>query len=120
MFRTITKIVGGFLVAVALLGVPAITAGQSLLARFTDQVSAFHADRWTRFVSPGYHQLEVEGDGDTDLDCYVENSAGQVLGSDTDSTDYCIVRWYQSRGHQVSFRIENLGDVYNRYEFRLW
>jgi hypothetical protein len=34
--------------------------------------------------------------------------------------DYCVVTWYQSTDRRVSFRIENLGSVYNRYVFRLW
>lgn len=122
MVSTLKKVGVGFLVFSALsLVTPALTAaGQSLLVRVVDRVLAFETDRWTQFVPAGSHRLEVEGDGDTDLDCFVVDSRGRVLGSDTDSTDYCVVTWYQYTGQRVSVRIENLGRVYNQYELRLW
>jgi hypothetical protein len=122
MFRTLTKSVAGFLVTAALVAsAPAVSAaGQYLVLHFVDRVNAFDTDGWTHYVRAGYHRLEVEGDGDTDLDCVVVDQFGNTLGSDRDATDYCIVTWYQTTDRQVSFRIENLGRVYNRYEFRLW
>jgi hypothetical protein len=121
MFRTFIKVGAGFLVTVVLfLFAPTLIAGQRLLVEFVDRVSAFDTDRWTRYIRDGHHGLEVEGDGDTDLDCFVEDMSGRRLGSDTDLTDHCIVTWHQSEGQRVSFRIKNLGDVYNEYEFRLW
>lgn len=67
----------------------------------------------------GYRSLiEVKGDGDTDLDCYLRDSAGNTVAKDTDSTDHCILtnipRW------TGSFRLEirNLGSVYNRYHLQ--
>jgi hypothetical protein len=122
MFRTFTKIVAGFLVVVTLiLAAPGLTvAGQSPRFQFVDRVSAFDTDQWTRFVRAGYHRLEIEGDGDTDLDCFVIDNSGRTLGSDTDRTDYCIVTWNQETDQRVSVRIRNLGRVYNEYEFRLW
>lgn len=97
-----------------------ITAAAQAILRFTDTVAAFGTDRWIHFLDAGYHRLEVQGDNDTDLDCWVSDLQGNLLGSDTDETDYCIIRWYQPRGKRLNFRIDNLGGVYNRYEFRLY
>jgi hypothetical protein len=94
-------------------------AAQGWFLRFVDRAEAFGTDAWTQYVPAGRHRLEIEGDGDTDLDCFVFDSSGRLLGADDDATDYCIVTWYQSRGARLDFRIENLGRVYNRYEFRL-
>ena len=122
MCNTLTKSVVGFLVAAVLaVSAPAISAaGTYLVVHFVDRVNAFDTDGWTHYVRAGYHRLEVEGDGDTDLDCVVVDQFGNTLGSDTDETDYCVIAWYQSTDRQVSFRIRNLGSVYNRYEFSLW
>ena len=35
----------------------------------------------------------VDGDGDTDLDCYIYDENGNLIDSDTDTTDYCILGW---------------------------
>ena len=122
MFRTVRKLAGFVFVVLLLVASASASsaAGRGMLLRFVDRVAAFGSDRWVHAVEAGYHRLEVEGDGDTDLDCFVRDRSGGLLGSDTDGTDYCIVTWYQSSDMQVSFRIDNLGRVYNRYEFRLW
>jgi hypothetical protein len=122
MFRKVRQFAGFvFLVLLLVASASAIhAAGRSLILRFVDRVAAFASDRWTHPIAAGYHRLEVEGTGVTDLDCFVSDRFGNLLGADTDDTDYCIVAWYQSDDLQVSFRIDNLGHVYNRYEFRLW
>ena len=58
----------------------------------------------------------IDGDRDTDLDLYVYNEFGTLIGSDTDGTDICVVRF--TPGWTGSFRIvvQNLGSVYNQYE----
>ncbi|MGH9371598.1 MAG: hypothetical protein ACRD15_08725 [Vicinamibacterales bacterium] len=121
MFRTLRQSAAILVTTVVTLGIVAFdaTAQGRFLLHFTDVVEANDAVGWTHYVRAGYHRLEVEGDGDTDLDCWVFGRAGNLMGSDTDGTDYCIVTWYQSRGEQLEFRIANLGNVYNRYVFRL-
>ena len=94
-------------------------SAQALLLNFRDAVRAYDTDEWTQFVGAGNHLLEVIGDTDTDLDCWVTTSNGTLLGSDDDSTDHCIIRWYQPYGTRLTFHIENLGGVYNRYHFML-
>jgi hypothetical protein len=58
----------------------------------------------------------VNGDGDTDLDLYVQDENGNDICADTDETDSMICRWTPSWTGQFRVRIKNLGKVYNRYE----
>jgi len=77
-------------------------------------VDAFDTDIWT-FWATSSSRVVVDGDGDTDLDCFVYDRFGMLLGSDTDATDYCIVDIYQRTSGNIRVRIENLGAVYNQY-----
>ena len=60
-------------------------------------------------------RLLVDGDGDTDLDVYVYDENGNLIGSDTDLTDTCVVTWTPRWTGEFTIRIVNRGDVYNRY-----
>ena len=55
----------------------------------------------------------VEGDGDTDLDCWLYDAAGRLVSSDTDLTDVCVLPAPGIGTHQVVIR--NFGNVYNDY-----
>lgn len=57
----------------------------------------------------------VDGDGDTDLDCYAYAEDGSLVDSDTDTTDYCILDWFENWTGTIRIEIHNLGDVYNDY-----
>jgi hypothetical protein len=57
----------------------------------------------------------VDGDGDTDLDCYAYAEDGTLVDSDTDTTDYCILDWFENWTGTIRIEIHNLGDVYNDY-----
>ena len=82
----------------------------------TDRVLSNSTDVWEiRFRGGEVGSIRVDGDGDTDLDCYVYNSAGTLVAYDNDLTDYCILDWYQSSTGNVRLEIKNLGDVYNQY-----
>lgn len=82
----------------------------------TDLVLAHSTDTWrVDFRGGELGSIRVNGDRDTDLDCYVYNSAGTLLAYDNDLTDYCILDWYQASTGTVRLEIRNLGDVYNRY-----
>ncbi len=53
----------------------------------TDVVTAsVYGGHWT--------EVGVVGDGDTDLDLYVYDPAGRLVGYDEDPTDDCLVRFY--------------------------
>jgi hypothetical protein len=81
----------------------------------TDRVLANTTDIWHINFSGGQlGSIRVDGDGDTDLDCYVY-SDGRLVAVDDDYTDYCILDWYQRSTGPVRLEIRNLGRVYNQY-----
>ena len=55
----------------------------------------------------------VRGDGDTDLDCWLYDSTGRRVSSDTNTTDFCVLRAPGVGRHRLAIR--NFGRVYNRY-----
>lgn len=57
----------------------------------------------------------VSGDGDTDLDLYVYDENGNLIGSDTDYTDECIVTWNPIWTGPFTIKIKNRGSVRNYY-----
>jgi hypothetical protein len=57
----------------------------------------------------------VSGDGDTDLDLYVYDENGNLIASDDDYSDDCLVRWIPKWTGPFSIRVRNRGTVYNRY-----
>jgi hypothetical protein len=65
------------------------------------------------WVSGSDNFVMVRGDGDTDLDCWLYDSAGRLVSSDTDSTDFCVLPAPGVGTHRVAIR--NLGRVYNDY-----
>ena len=83
------------------------------------RVLAFETDTWRVWTSAGDTRVVVEGDGDTDLDCWVYDRFGRLLGQDVDGTDLCIVRFRNQSSGELSIRIRNLGDVYNDYQLRI-
>jgi hypothetical protein len=81
-----------------------------------DRVLAFDTDTWRVWASAGLHRVVVDGDGDTDLDCYVYDRFGNLLGHDSDDTDLCVVDFQHPSSGNISIRIRNRGSVYNEYE----
>ena len=60
----------------------------------------------------------VSGDGDTDLDLYVYDSNGNLIGSDADYSDDCVVRWVPAWTGEFTIKVVNRGAVYNN--FAIW
>ena len=60
----------------------------------------------------------VSGDGDTDLDLYVYDANGHLIGSDTDYTDECVVRWVPAWTGTFIIKVVNRGALYNN--FAIW
>jgi hypothetical protein len=85
--------------------------------RMCDTVLAHSTDVWRnlRVRSNEPLAIQVKGDGDTDLDCRLYNSRGQLVGSDLDGTDYCVMAGFVRRGGRWRLEIKNLGGVYNNY-----
>lgn len=55
-----------------------------------------------------------DGDGDVDLWVYDENTDG-VIGSDTDATSECVVRWVPRYTGPFRIRIANVGAIAEKY-----
>ena len=80
------------------------------------RVSAYSTD--TFYVTfRGYEDAAViiSGDGDTDLDLYVFDGNGNLIGSDTDGSDDCVVRFMPYWTGTFRIEVSNLGSVYNEY-----
>jgi hypothetical protein len=57
----------------------------------------------------------VEGDHDTDLDCWLYDEYGNIVDSDTDNTDICILEVTPRWTGEFSLQVANRGHVYNNY-----
>jgi hypothetical protein len=119
MTHNINRLTVRFLVvALMSLGLTVTGFGASQFSQVS-RVEAFDTDTWTLWASAGSRRIVVDGDGDTDLDCYVYDLSGRLLAKDDDGTDYCILDFYRRRGGDVEVRIVNLGSVWNRYVLRV-
>jgi esterase/lipase superfamily enzyme len=58
----------------------------------------------------------VQGDGDTDIDCWLYDESGRLIASDNDATDYCVFDVTRIVRGRVRLIIRNLGSVYNDAE----
>lgn len=82
----------------------------------TDTVQPGTIDNYTiAFRGGEAAAVGISGDGDTDLDLFVYDENGNLIGSDTDRSDDCIVRWSPRWTGPFRIKIKNLGRVYNRY-----
>jgi len=68
--------------------------------------------KWT-FTGGEVAEILFNGDDDTDLDFYVYDTDGNLLGSDIDATDYAYFSWYPPYTKQYVFKVVNRGSVYN-------
>lgn len=60
-------------------------------------------------------EIFISGDGDTDLDLYVYDENGNLIGKDDDYSDDCYVRWYPKWSGTFIIKVVNRGRVYNDY-----
>lgn len=72
-------------------------------------------DYTASFVANELAEVLVCGDGDTDLDLFVYDSNGNLVGKDTDYSDDCYVPWVPAWTGRYTIRIVNRGPVYNRF-----
>ncbi len=54
-------------------------------------------------------------DGDTDLDVYVYDENGNLIGKDEDPADTCVATWFPRSTGEFTIRVVNRGSVSNRY-----
>lgn len=78
-------------------------------ARDTDRVSLGN------FRGGEYGRIEVRGDGDTDLDCFVYDEHNNLIDSDTDYTDICFLSFTPQWTGTFRLEVRNLGSVWNEY-----
>ncbi|UCC73698.1 MAG: hypothetical protein JSV86_03825 [Gemmatimonadota bacterium] len=81
-----------------------------------DRVEAYSTDIYRISFRGGETAIiEVVGDGDTDLDCYVYDANGNLIVSDADYTDHCVLIWTPAWTGSFELQIQNLGSVWNGY-----
>ena len=84
--------------------------------RRESRVDAQTTDIWTiKFRGGEDAYVVVSGDGDTDLDLYIYDENGNLIDSDTDSSDDCVCSFHPRWTGNFRIKIKNLGHVYNRY-----
>jgi hypothetical protein len=59
--------------------------------------------------------VAVHGDGSTDLDLYVYDPAGNLVGCDVDYTDDCLVLWTPQWTGRCTIIVKNNGPISNYY-----
>jgi hypothetical protein len=92
----------------------------ALQQRRVDRVEAYSTDVWNLRLPAGELSfITVDGDGDTDLDAYLYDENGNLIDSDTDLTDYCIVQVTPKWSGSFRLEIKNLGRVWNEYVLTL-
>lgn len=74
-------------------------------------VDSYKVKFWAKELA----EVCVSGDGDTDLDLYVYDENGNLIESDTDYTDECVVRWVPAWTGTFIIKIVNRGALYNNY-----
>ena len=84
--------------------------------RHTDKVNAGATDTYSiTFRGGELAMIIVSGDGDTDLDLSVYDENGNLITSDTDGSDDCVVSFTPKWTGVFKVKIKNYGRVYNRY-----
>ncbi len=79
-------------------------------------IAAMGTDTYTfHFSKEEPVSLIVRGDGYTDLDVYVYDSNGNLILSDEDYTDDCLMEWTPKANEAYRVVIKNRGRVYNNY-----
>jgi gamma-glutamyl:cysteine ligase YbdK (ATP-grasp superfamily) len=111
--------------AVALAGALVTSAVASPVAgplATTTRVEAFDTDRFeaVRFRGQERATVRVSGDGTTDLDLFILDRNGQVVASDEDYTDECVVSFLPSRTDFYTIVVVNHGDIWNEYSLRAY
>jgi hypothetical protein len=80
------------------------------------RVLANTTDTYTvKFYANETATVVVSGDGDTDLDLFVFDENGNLIGKDVDYSDDCIVTWNPRWTGNFVIKVVNRGNVYNHY-----
>jgi hypothetical protein len=104
------------LAALGLCALATTSATEALAVTHVDRVYAGRTDVYRRTFSayePAY--VLVSGDGDTNLDCRVYDENGNLVDSDTDGTDDCVLTWMPRWTGRFRLEVKNLGRISNQY-----
>ena len=97
----------------------AVVAGQvdgpTCASDRVDSHSTVYYESYFRAGEPA--AVSVSGDGDTDLDLYIYDEYENLIASDTDLSDQCIVGFTPKWTGEYRIEIRNLGNVYNAYRY---
>lgn len=98
------------------LGGAAMAGGINGPIAHRDTVWAHRTDVYNMtFVAGEVAEIAVSGDGSTDLDLYVYDGYGRLVGTDTDAGDDCDVRFVVIATGTFRVEVVNHGSVYNDY-----
>ena len=82
---------------------------------YAQVASAMRREHTVEFRGGEPAVIYVSGDGDSDLDLFVYDEAGQVVASATGPRDECVVRWQPERQGRFRVEVRNLGPASNWY-----
>ncbi|WP_173080211.1 hypothetical protein [Fundidesulfovibrio magnetotacticus] len=85
--------------------------------RILENVKAGYSDIYKEFVFKGNERagVLVIGDGDADIDLFVYDQNGNLIGKDIDRTSRCLVEWSPRWQGPFTIKIRNLGNVSSNY-----
>lgn len=85
--------------------------------RHVDRIMAYDTDIYRGVTFRGGERAEIAlvGDGDCDLDLYVYDENDNLIDSDTDSLDRCLVSFTPRWTGKFYIKVKNLSSVYADY-----
>jgi hypothetical protein len=86
----------------------AISHGDRVYAR---SINTYYID----FYGGEYAEVAIVGDGDTDLDLFVYDENGNLIGSGESYSDVEVVGWTPRWTGTFTVEVHNLGSVYNDF-----
>ena len=100
----------------ALIAIAPLLLGSSEYRDLILPQSSTHHDIHVKGVR--YLEVEVEGSGNTNIDCWVYDKKTRVVSADTRPEDRCILSWVASDG-EYSLRLKNTGNEENVYRVHI-
>ena len=118
MTKSIIRKAAAAAVAVAVLASGTLAMAQGTFRRLPPG----QTHTYTAYVVAGVPAMvAIRSDGHTDLDLFVNDRFGRLVGiEDDDDPDCCIVLWIPLSSGMVTIRLVNLGGVYNDYVIVRW
>ncbi|MBI1249923.1 MAG: hypothetical protein GC189_00435 [Alphaproteobacteria bacterium] len=99
-----------------------LSGGQDMRqTSISDRVEAYSSESWTLVMAPNQSsQIALQGDGDTDLDLFIDDEYGARVCSGLSFSDResCSVNG-GPMGKTMTVTVRNLGGVYNRYQLQV-